>query len=135
MLEEIFPSLYCSNPYGVGRRPDIVAWVYELETPLDKPAHIVCYKSEGILIKYSNGNLKQVIFKNKNKVRLALSPTPNTVYRNKVWMYQRNDDKAKTLLLEAQREHVEQLKQTLDKQQQRLNILESAVRRQVKEVK
>ena len=50
-------------------------------------------------------------------------------------MKQRNDVKAKALLLEAQREHVEQLKQTLDKQQQRLNILESAVRRQVKEVK
>lgn len=135
MLEEILPSLYCSNPYGIGHSPDIVAWVYDLETPPDKPAHIVCYKCEGILIKYANGNLKQVVFKNKNKARLALSPTPNTVYRNKVWMYQRDDVKAKTLLLKAQQAHVEQLKQTLDKQQQRLNILENVVRRQVKEVK
>ena len=135
MLEEIFPSLYCSNPYGVGRKPDIVAWVYDLETPPDEPAHIVCYKCEGVFIRYANGNLKQIVFKNKNKARLALSPTPNTVYRNKVWMEQRDDVKAKNLLLEAQREHVEQLKQTLDKQQQRLNILENVVRRQVKEVK
>lgn len=135
MLEEIFPSLCCSNPYGIGRRPDIVAWVYELETPLNKPALITCYKCEGVLIKYSNGNLKQVVFKNKNKGRLALSPTPNTVYRNRVWMKQRDDVKAKALLLRAQREHVEQLKQTLDKQQQRLNILERVVHKQVKEVK
>ena len=135
MLEETFPSLCCSNPYGIGRRPDIVAWVYELETPLNKPALITCYKCEGILIKYSNGNLKQVVFKNINKGRLALSPTPNTVYRNRVWMKQRDDVKAKALLLRAQREHVEQLKQTLDKQQQRLNILERVVHKQVKEVK
>ena len=135
MLEETFPSLCCSNPYGVGRRPDIVAWVYELETPLNKPALITCYKCEGVFIKYSNGNLKQIVVKNKNKGRLALSSTPNTIYRNRVWMYQRDDVKAKALLLRAQQEHVEQLKQTLDKQQQRLNILERAVHKQIKEVK
>ena len=50
-------------------------------------------------------------------------------------MYRRNNVKAKTLLLRAQQEHVKQLKQTLDKQQQILNILESAVHIQVKEVK
>ena len=135
MLEETFPSLYCSNPYGVGCKPDITAWVYELETPLNKPAIIVCYKCEGVFIKYSNGNLKQIVFKNKNKGRLALSPTPNKVYRNKVWMYRRENVKDKALLLRVQREHVEQLKQTLNNQQQRLNILERAVHKQIKEVK
>ena len=134
MLEEILPSLCCSNPYGIGRRPDIVAWVYELETPPDKPGLIVCHKCEGVFIKYANGNLKQIIFKNKNKERFNLCSTPHTVYRNRVWMKHRDDVRAKDALLKAQRAHVEQLKQTLDKQQQRLNILERAVHKQVKEV-